>query len=236
MTLTGNWEFQHLACRTLAIGDIHGCSIAFYALLEAIAPERGDTIVLLGDLIDRGPSSNRVIGAAIGLTAHCNVVCILGDHEELMLNAIKDNHALPRWLRNGGAETMKSYGWTGVLDKSLETWFPSEHIAFLNTCVPYYETRDHILTHAGYVADMAMPDQPALALRWRTVEANANEPHVSGKTVIVGHSAQRSGRIRDYGHVKCIDTNCVHGGWLTGMDVSAGTLWQSNQQGQTRRE
>lgn len=236
MPLTGSLEFLHLTCRTLAIGDIHGCSIAFHTLLEAIAPGQGDTIVLLGDLIDRGPSSSSVIATAIGLTAHCEVVCILGDHEELMLNAIEDNSALPRWLGNGGAETLQSYGWTGMPGQSLGALFPSDHIAFLRTCVPYYETRDHILTHAGYVADMAMPDQPALALRWRTVEANANEPHVSGKTVIVGHSAQRSGRVRDFGHVKCIDTNCVHGGWLTGMDISAGTLWQSNQLGQTRRE
>lgn len=224
-----------MACRTLAIGDIHGCSIAFNALLEAVAPDPDDTIVLLGDLIDRGPSSSKVIATAIGLTAHCNVICILGDHEELMLNALEDNNALPNWLRNVGVETLQSYGWTGNESGSLGTWFPSDHIAFLRTCVPYHEAGDHIMTHAGYVADMAMEDQPALALRWRTVEANAHEPHASGKTVIVGHSAQRSGQVLDYGHVKCIDTNCVRGGWLTGMDVSAGAIWQSNQQGQTRR-
>lgn len=106
-------ELPPLTYRTLAIGDIHGCSIAFSALLEIVAPDRGDTIVLLGDLIDRGPSSSEVIATAIGLTAHCNVICILGDHEELMLNAIEDNHALPNWLRNGGIDTLQSYGRTG---------------------------------------------------------------------------------------------------------------------------
>ena len=94
-------------------------SIAFSALLEAIAPDSSDTIVLLGDLIDRGPNSSSVIATAIGLTAQCNVICVLGDHEELMLNAIEDNDALPNWLRNGGVETLQSYGWTGNESGSL---------------------------------------------------------------------------------------------------------------------
>ena len=125
-----------------------------------------------------------------------------------MLNAIEDNDALPNWLRNGGVETLQSYGWTGNQSGSLGAGSQRSHRVSPNLCT-LPRNGDHIMTHAGYVADMAMEDQPALALRWRTVEANANEPHVSGKTVIVGHSAQRSGQVLDYGHVKCIDTNCV---------------------------
>ncbi len=226
-------ELLELACRTLAIGDIHGCSIAFSALLEAVAPEPGDTIILLGDLIDRGPNSSRVISTAIELSRQNNVICVLGDHEELMLRAIDDNNALPKWLRNGGVETLHSYGWAGNDGRSLVSWFPIAHLAFLRACLPYYETEAHVFTHAGYVADLPMNDQPALALRWRVTSA-LSEPHMSGRRVIVGHTAQRSGNILDLGHLTCIDTNCARGGWLTGLDPSTGRFWQANQGRQVR--
>lgn len=78
-----------------------------------------------------------------------------------------------------------------------------------------------------------MNEQPSLALRWRVTNENC-QPHSSGKTVISGHTAQKSGEILDLGHVKCIDTNCVNGGWLTAFDVDTRQTWQSNQRGMLR--
>src|SRR5262249_5678488 len=69
--------------RTIAIGDIHGCSTALRALLEAVAPRRKDTVVTLGNHIDRGPDSQGVIRLLLGLVGRCTLVPLMGDHEEM---------------------------------------------------------------------------------------------------------------------------------------------------------
>lgn len=218
------------------IGDIHGCHTAFATLLDLITPNDKDRLVLLGDLIDHGPDSRQVIDLAIQSQSKHDIVCVLGNHEELLLNSIDSICELPNWLRNGGAATLRSYGWqAGGKRRTVASWIPKDHLSFLRSCLPYFETHDHIFTHAGYVSNLPMKDQPVLALRWRVVDAQTTEPHVSGKTIIVGHSAQRTGKLLDVGYLKCVDTNCVRGGWLTGLDVSTGAIWQSNQQGQTRK-
>jgi serine/threonine protein phosphatase 1 len=60
-------------------------------------------------------------------------------------------------------------------------------------------------------------------------------PHESGKTVIVGHTSQKNGEILDLGHVKCIDTFCCGGGWLTALDVHTHEVWQADREGKMRR-
>ena len=61
-------------------------------------------------------------------------------------------------------------------------------------------------------------------------------PHLSGKTVITGHTAQRDGALLDLGYLKCIDTKCYSGGYLTALDVTSGELWQANERGEMRRQ
>ena len=56
----------------------------------------------------------------------------------------------------------------------------------------------------------------------------------SGKIAIVGHTPQKHGDILDLGYLKCIDTFCHGGGWLTALDVDAGRVWQANMAGQMR--
>jgi serine/threonine protein phosphatase 1 len=224
-----------MSARIIAIGDIHGCSAAFMALLEKVDPCAGDTIVQLGDAVDRGPDTRGVIDELIALSKICRVVLLLGDHEEMLLDAIGDADRLPRWLRNGGAETIRSYG----RDPSkaipvANSFIPASHLDFLGNAKAYLETGDHIFVHAGYIPELPMLDQPPLALRWRVCDRDT-KPHYSGKTVIAGHSAQRSGNILDLGFIKCIDTNCVRGGWLTALEITSGTIWQANLAGHARR-
>ena len=64
--------------RTIAIGDVHGCSAALAALVRAIALTTLDTLVFLGDYIDRGPDSRGVLGQVIALAERCTVVPLLG--------------------------------------------------------------------------------------------------------------------------------------------------------------
>ncbi len=66
--------------RTIAIGDVHGCSAALAALVRAISPTALDTLVFLGDYIDRGPDSRGVLEQVIALAERCSVVPLLGNH------------------------------------------------------------------------------------------------------------------------------------------------------------
>ena len=66
--------------RTIAIGDIHGCSIALAILITAIDPKPDDTIIPLGDFVDRGIDSKGVLDQLIALANRCNLIPILGNH------------------------------------------------------------------------------------------------------------------------------------------------------------
>ena len=76
--------------RTIAIGDIHGCSAALAALVAAIEPSKDDTVITLGDYIDRGPDSRGVLDQLIALAARCRLIPLLGDHEEMLLDTLRD--------------------------------------------------------------------------------------------------------------------------------------------------
>jgi serine/threonine protein phosphatase 1 len=215
--------------RTLAIGDIHGCLAALDTLLEAIEPGPDDTLVLLGDYIDRGPDSRGVVERAIDLKARCRLVPLMGNHEEMMLQVHGgQTHLYIDWLMFGGIATMKSYG--GPRMKNI----PDEHIAFLKGCPLYFETEGHFFIHGNYIAELPLEAQPREVLLWDSLKMRHPGPHCSGKTGILGHSSQHSGEIFDLGYLKCIDTRCYDQGWLTALDVDSGQVWQADKDGRRR--
>ncbi len=223
-----------MAGRTIAIGDIHGCADALGAVLDAVAPTPADTIVTLGDYIDRGPDSRGVLDQLVRLAGRCRLVPLLGNHEEAFLDALRDISTLKRWLNLGGTHTLRSYGWVpGGPKRALADWVPKPHRDFLTACRPYYETPTHLFLHAGYVPELPLAEQPALALRWRVTDAATAVPHGSGKVAIVGHTPQHAGEILDLGFLVCIDTNCVRGGWLTALDVDTGQVWRADRSGRS---
>lgn len=79
-----------------------------------------------------------------------------------------------------------------------------------------------------------MDRQSSLKLRWELLDPDRQQPHVSGKVVIVGHTPQISGEVLDLGHMICIDTDCSRGGWLTGLEAGMKHVIQANQLGETR--
>lgn len=214
--------------RTLAIGDIHGCYRSLQAL-EAFAKfSPDDRLVTLGDYVDRGPDTKSVVEWLIDRHAGGNLIALLGNHELMMLAAYKSDADWQTCIDNGGNKTLASY------ETSLFSAIPKAHIEFIETQLrPFYETETHIFVHANFYADMSLADQPDYMLYWERLSDPA--PHESGKTVICGHSSQRSGKPLDFGHTTCIDTR-AHGrtGWLTCMDVGARFCWQANEQGDTR--
>lgn len=215
--------------RTIAIGDIHGCVAALAGLLDWIAPSRDDTIVTLGDYIDRGPDSRGAIERLLLLAGQCHLVPILGNHDELLLDIVAGRQeSLGFWLSFGGDATLASYG------VSTAQEIPENHLAFLRGCLPWYETADHLFFHAGYDPRLPLDRQPGDVLRWRSLRDDAPGPHPSGKRAVVGHTSQRSGEILDLGHLVCIDTRCYGDLWLTALDVHSGQVWQVGPRGDRR--
>jgi serine/threonine protein phosphatase 1 len=215
--------------RLIAIGDVHGCGLALDAVLNSIDPKSGDCIVFLGDVVDQGKESRDVLERIIALKKQCQVVLIQGNHEEMMFAARENEKALRYWENCGGVQTLNSYRFGGTLDE-----IPAEHWALLETCVPYYETDEFILTHANFLAHLAMADQPEYSLRWELFDEATKRPHFSGKTVVVGHTEQKDAEVLDLGFAKCIDTVCCKYGWLTALDLHSGEVWQASRWGMLR--
>ena len=214
--------------RTIAVGDVHGCSKALNALIEAIQPAPDDEIVMLGDYVDRGPDSRGVLDRLIALGSRCRLIPILGNHDQMMLDALNGEDP-DDWYAVGGLQALESYG----PEHSLEA-IPGQHIAFLERCRDFYETDTHIFVHANYYPDIRMEEQPVFIIRWESLKSYRPGPHDSGKRVIVGHSSQKSGGILDLGHLVCIDTFCHGGGWLTALEVHTGQVWQADREGNMR--
>jgi serine/threonine protein phosphatase 1 len=220
--------------RTIAIGDVHGCSLALEALLAAIGPRPDDVIVTLGDYVNRGPDSRGVIERLIELERQCTLVPILGNHDQTFLAALAgERRALSDLFDMGGGPTLTSYGAQRITEADLVR-VPPAHRAFLERCRDYYETDTHIFVHAQYDPDGTMDEQSPVWLRWESLRDGIPDPHVSGKRVIVGHSSQKGGEILDVGHLVCIDTFCYGGGWLTALDVHTDEVWQVDRQGELR--
>jgi serine/threonine protein phosphatase 1 len=226
--------------RMSTIGDVHGCSRALEVLLDAIDPGEADQIVTLGDYVNRGPDSRGVLDHLIVLERHCTLIPLLGNHDEMFLEALTSagtghSHALSSWLWMGGDATLASYGIsTGDTSGVRSTNIPAEHRAFLERCYAYHETDTHIFLHANYDPALTLDDQPLEPLRWESLRDGIPGPHRAGKRVITGRTAQKSGKVLHLGHIVCVDTYCYGGGWLTAYDVHTEEIWQTNRLGEVR--
>jgi len=212
--------------RHLAIGDIHGCITALATLIDMVELRADDTIVTLGDYVDRGPDSRTVLDLIIDLDDTHQLVPLRGNHEIMMLDAREKKSWLGPWLSYGGEATLQSYG--GSFDD-----IPDTHVDFLeNRLRPYYECESHIFVHANLAPNVTLADQSDAALYWQKYKDPG--PHCSGKTMVCGHTAQQSGLPLSNGHSVCIDTWAHGEGWLTCLDVGSGTISQANEAGDTR--
>ena len=214
--------------RMIAIGDIHGCCAALGTLIGVLAPGKSDTFVTLGDYIDHGPNTAGVIDHLIELAFTSTLVPLAGNHEEMLFSIWEGRSEQSYWLGFGGDRTLESYG---ITDPNA---FPKDHITFLRSCRLFHETDSTLFVHAGYWPNLPLSEQPLTALLWEPLLPDRAARHYSGKTAIVGHTPQRNGRILDLGFVKCIDTNCYKGGWLTALEAKTGHYWQANEQGHFR--
>jgi len=217
--------------RTLAIGDIHGCHKALLALEKyaGFAPE--DTLVFLGDYVDRGPDTKGVLEWLIDRRKRGNVVTLRGNHELMMLGA-RDKPGSMTWRFCGGEAVLESYA--GENDELSLDHIPQEHWEFLeNDLQPHHETDRHLFAHGSLLPDRPLEEQPDEVLYWQTF-GEWFEPHASGKILVCGHTSQKDGIPKTVPGCVCIDTWACGGGWLTCLDCDTGEYWQTNQQDERR--
>lgn len=190
--------------RVYAVGDIHGRDDLFALIMDLIHADnaaRGPanvTLVLLGDLVDRGPHSAEVVERALGLKAEFDDFRLLiGNHEECFLAALTgDVRRLRYFMRIGGEATVRSY-WTSEIDlaeatfeeiaESFPSMVPSKHVKFLGEGEDLIEIGDYAFVHAGVRPGVALERQELSDLRWiRDEFLDSLSDH--GKMIVHGHS------------------------------------------------
>ena len=146
-----------------------------------------------------------------------------------MIDAYRDPSALGVWECLSGDEPLASYG-TGST-KDLLRDIPGHHIQFLEgRCQDFHETDSFIFVHAGIRPHVSPSEEEIERLQWTVLSSSA--PHLSGRTVVCGHSSQETGCIADYGHTICIDTGISKGKYLTCLDLTDFTFVQASASGQ----
>ena len=224
-------------CRVYAIGDIHGRADLLRALRRRIradaaqAPALDKRVVYLGDYIDRGAASREVFDMLIdeplaGFTS----VHLSGNHEAMALDFLEDSRTASRWLNDGGAETLKSYGLAGApcwdplamagVRESLAAALPARHLAFLRGLRLSHTEGDYFFCHAGVRPGVALESQaPEDLLRIREPFLESDADHT--KMVVHGHSITE--RVEPRPNRIGVDTGAWRSGRLSALVLEADT-------------
>ena len=224
--------------RIYAVGDVHGRSDLFDALIAAIEADDAEraaaqtTIILLGDLIDRGPDSAGVIAAARGLAARRKLRALCGNHEEMFLQSFEDIEVLRAFLRYGGRETILSYpidmiAWNAATmaeAQAMLRWaIPEDDLEFFCTFEDMIVIGDYLFVHAGIAPGVPLAEQSISDLRW------IREPFLShegdhGYMVVHGHTISEQPEVRP--NRIGIDTGAYLHGRLTALGLEGTERWQ----------
>ena len=189
--------------RIYAVGDIHGRLDLLDEVLARIDEDVADNPasnairVFLGDYIDRGPDSKGVIDRLIGYRMTQTAVCLMGNHEAFLGEFLKKPDVLSVWGRNGGLDTLLSYGLaptmkTGIQDyrklaSDLDRLLPSSHREFLGSLKKYFICGDFFFVHAGVRPGICLTEQSEDDLLWIREDFLLCEDDF-GKVIVHGHT------------------------------------------------
>ncbi len=212
---------------TIAIGDIHGQADLLNCLLDTLEDRFGPTntrFVLLGDLIDRGPSSADVISRACRLfETFPGSIFILGNHEEYFLDFMHGMlgwNGLQAWMDNGGRQTLLSYGFDAHDDDSLVyQWLfknRRDHLDLLQNARSMEVMGRYCFVHAGIDPTISLDRQAERQTRWIR-EGFLDYAGQTEKIVVHGHSITPSKFPEVHGNRIAIDT----GSYATGRIAAA---------------
>ena len=221
--------------RVYAVGDIHGRLDLFEPLIAAIEADDAasapaeTTVILLGDLVDRGPDSAGVVARAREWQQQRAVRILAGNHEEMFLSSFEDTEVLRHFLRFGGKETVLSYGIDRdaynaaeieEVQSMMEAAVPRADREFLESFEDMIAIGDYLFVHAGIAPDVPFEEQRRKDLRWiREPFLSHGEPH--GAVVVHGHTI--SDEPVDRGNRIGIDTGAYSSGRLTALVLEGTT-------------
>src|SRR5215813_5554779 len=185
--------------KTFVVGDIHGRCAQLLNLLEMLPRnESADTLVFLGDLIDRGPDAPGTVESVLQVQEKTpsHVTCLRGNHEQMLLDFIDGNSNI--WITpvTGGERTFEQYtgrlaiahteAELGDLRRTVEQSIPPKHLEFMRAMPFFYEDDYAIYVHAGLEKGKHPRDSPPQSLLWmRDMEFYKN---YSGKLCVFGHT------------------------------------------------
>lgn len=202
--------------RTLIVGDVHGCADELDDLLRAAAFTKGDRLILVGDLVAKGPDSAGVVARARELGARA----VLGNHEMPVL-------AHHRALRNGDEPPRIK-----PTHREAAESLTQADVAWLEALPYAIELPEHgvVVAHAGLVPGVPLAEQPTEALltmrslrddgSWTKTleEGDPWAAHWKGPLhVVFGHDAVRKLQLHPF--ATGLDTGCVYGGELTALEL-----------------
>lgn len=216
--------------RAYVIGDIHGRDDLFAAMVDAVeadaagaASEIRAEVILLGDLIDRGPASAQVVQRAREWQARMPVRILAGNHEEMFLQSFRDIDVLRHFLKHGGRETILSYGvdeaefvectrdeLQGIMDRAV----PRQDRDFLASFEDCLERGDYLFVHAGIRPGVDLEDQKRHDFLW------IREPflrHAGAHSHVVVHGHTIAEGIDERDNRIGIDTGAFRTGCLTAL-------------------
>ncbi len=200
------------AVLTYAVGDIHGSYTKLVNLLRHCSRHCGahaSRFVFIGDYVDRGKRSRDVLNLLIQMQkdAPGQVVCLRGNHEQMLLNAAK-NVDLPMWLDNGGGATLRSYG------VSRADELPSEHLDWLASLPFAISDGRRFFVHAGIMPGVPLHEQSHEVLLW------IREPFLSDRRdheqyIVHGHTPTEARVVDLLTNRLNLDSGACFGGPLT---------------------
>jgi serine/threonine protein phosphatase 1 len=197
--------------KIFAIGDIHGCADKLYALMKKIPVDyTKDTLLFIGDYVDRGPNSFEVVDYLVDLKKrYPDIVFLKGNHEDMLQKYLEGTDRFT-YLFNGGQHTLDSY--LKLPHKSEFSPIPSDHLEFYKSLVLAYQTEDYIFVHAGLRKNVPLEKQDPEDLLWIREDFIYSKFNFS-KRVIFGHTPFSEPLVLP--NKIGIDTGAVYGNLLT---------------------
>jgi serine/threonine protein phosphatase 1 len=218
----------------IAIGDIHG---NLNALDKLLAKLRSDVIpdakeilcIFLGDYIDRGQASKRVVERLIDWSDKHTTIFLQGNHEASLLQFLEDPVRGGNWLKHGGIETLIDYGViptlgpyspreTIALRDQLLLKLPKTHQAFFQNLNLFHSVGDYMFVHAGINPKVPIFDNNPLDLLWIR-EPFLKHRSLFEKVVIHGHTITPNGEPEIRRNRVGIDTGSYFNGIITAMII-----------------
>ncbi len=183
--------------RIIGISDIHGEYEKLCRVLEKITPKKDDTIIFMGDYIDRGKKSREVVDKIIDMKTICNCVYLTGSHEYAMLHAKSDEYYNYLFWNYGGDATAESYG---GFDNIMKI-----HGDFFNSLKFYHIIGKYLFIHAGVKIGVPLEEQSEEDMVYIR-SAFYTKPHHLPYKIIFGHTEFDTPQVQE--DKICIDTGC----------------------------